>query len=526
MHFHYYLLERLAKELPLGEQVCACFSQGKNELILEWDSYYLRIGCHTPLTYIIPVHNFARARKNVVNLFPEILGKRLLSIEAIKYERILIFHFEEACDLVVKLHGARANVMAYHQGQWIESFNQNRKEPATLDFSPGPFYSSALPETCSQEEILPLLKSISPIFEKKFATRIYRKMKEGLTLPLAFEWVKKEAQAPPYYLSKESKGIQFFLFEPPQSAQSLSFPDAQSALKQFLSLHFQFSNYQRQYKALSKVLGDPFKKQKKALNSYTRSVDRLQQERSPEELGHILMANLHRVEPGQKEIECEDYYQGGTIRIKLNPKLSPQDNAQRYYTKYKDQKSRLKYLETELSKIQESYRKAKADWERLQELPIPDKLAFGPTGFDRAAIQRIKELTKREVPKAPLRIAPFRRFEHMGYEVFVGKNGKNNDELSFKFAAKEDIWLHAKDVAGSHVIIRQKAGRDLPGPVLEFAASLAAYFSKSKNDTVVPVIYTPRKYVRKRKGDPPGKVVLNREDVILVEPLRKEEVRA
>ena len=342
----------------------------------------------------------------------------------------------------------------------------------------------------------------------------------------AFTEVNEEAQVPPYFIYKGPKGVQFSLFEPPQHTHALSFPDARSALQKFLSLHFQFSTYTRQYKVLAKSLGDPYKKQRKAFNSFTQSIEQLQQERSPEELGHILMANLHRIQPGEKKIVCEDLYQGGTISIKLDPKLSPQDNAQRYYAKHKKQKVRLVYLETELAKIEQGLAKVEAEWKGFQQLPSPQELKLTPEGIDRDAYLRLKALVKQEAPQKQQNLPPFRRFSHMGYDIFVGKNGKNNDELSFKFATKDDTWLHAKDVAGSHVVIRHQAGKDMPKPVLEFAASLAAYFSKSKNDTVVPVIYTPRKYIRKRKGDPPGKVVLNREEVILVEPLRKDEVRA
>ena len=100
----------------------------------------------------------------------------------------------------------------------------------------------------------------------------------------------------------------------------------------------------------------------------------------------------------------------------------------------------------------------------------------------------------------------------------VGKNARYNDELTLKVANKNDLWLHAKDVAGSHVVIRDQAGKKIPREVLEAAAQLAAWYSKRKTDSLCPVIYTPKKYIRKRKGDPPGAVVVEKEDVIMVVP--------
>ena len=526
MHYHYYLLRQLAQELPVGERVQACFSQERNELIVEFDSFFLRIGCHTPLTYIVPVHRFSRARKNVVNLFGDLCGKKVLSYEVIPHDRVLLIHLEQDYKWVVKLHGQRANVILYKQDQWVESFNQNREEDQILNLIPGPYVELQLPSTCEQDQILPLIRSISPIYEKQFASRIHHHMEKGESLPTAFDLVVTEAQGPPYFVAKGSRGIKFSLFPPTQQDQVLSYATAIEALQQFLRLQFQYSTYQKQYKLLSKRIGEPYKKQKKVYTSFTRSIDSLKNERSPEELGHILMANLHHIKLGDKLAVLEDFYQEGKVKIKLDPKLSPQDNAQRYYIKHKERKTRLVYLEGELAKITQNFAKAEEVWKRFEQLPKPEELELGPEGLDREAQQALKQFFKAETPKKAQNKPPFRRFECRGYEIFVGKNGKNNDELSFKFAAKDDIWLHAKDVAGSHVVIRQKAGKDLPRPVLEFAASLAAYFSKSKTDSVVPVIYTPRKYIRKRKGDAPGKVVVNRESVVLVEPLRKEEVMA
>ena len=104
------------------------------------------------------------------------------------------------------------------------------------------------------------------------------------------------------------------------------------------------------------------------------------------------------------------------------------------------------------------------------------------------------------------------------FRIWVGKDAASNDELTLKYAHKEDLWLHAKDVAGAHVIIKFQAGKKFPKDVVERAAELAAYNSKRKNDTLCPVAFTPKKFVRKRKGDPPGAVVVEREEVMMVVP--------
>ncbi len=103
-------------------------------------------------------------------------------------------------------------------------------------------------------------------------------------------------------------------------------------------------------------------------------------------------------------------------------------------------------------------------------------------------------------------------------EILIGKNARNNDLLTQRYARKEDLWLHARDVSGSHVVIRRQAGKKFPVNVIEKAAGIAAYYSKRKNDTLCPVIVTPKKYVRKTKDLLEGQVIVDKEEVVLIEP--------
>ena len=122
--------------------------------------------------------------------------------------------------------------------------------------------------------------------------------------------------------------------------------------------------------------------------------------------------------------------------------------------------------------------------------------------------------SKESPPETPR----FKMYEHMGFRILVGRNAKNNDELTFQYGYKEDLWLHAKDVKGSHVLIKYQSGQNFPKPVIRYAAELAGYYSGNKNANTCPVIYTPRKYVRKSKGLPAGAVMVDKEEIIFVNP--------
>jgi predicted ribosome quality control (RQC) complex YloA/Tae2 family protein len=119
---------------------------------------------------------------------------------------------------------------------------------------------------------------------------------------------------------------------------------------------------------------------------------------------------------------------------------------------------------------------------------------------------------------------PYKQFETEGFEIWVGKSAKANDELLRRYTWKDDLWLHAKDVAGSHVIIKTQSGMTPTKSVLERAAALAAHYSKNKTSSLAAVMYTPCKYVRKVKGSPSGAVMVDREKVILIKPEGPEEI--
>ncbi|MCS7074658.1 MAG: NFACT RNA binding domain-containing protein, partial [Bacteroidia bacterium] len=244
------------------------------------------------------------------------------------------------------------------------------------------------------------------------------------------------------------------------------------------------------------------------VESYIQSINQWEQTRNPEEIGHLLMANLHQIPPQATEIEVEDFYRNQQkLTIKLNPDLTPQQNAELYYKKQKERKQELAHLEQLLE----------------QAMGNHERLSKGLTELTNIANQRelnkfVKQNTALWQKAEGDEQLPFRVFEKLGYQIMVGKNAQSNDTLTVSYAKKDDLWLHAKDVSGSHVVIRKKDAHSIPKPVIEYAAGLAAYYSKYRRQKWVAVSYTPRKYVRKNKQLAPGQVIIDREEVIFVSP--------
>lgn len=529
MHFHYYTLRHLGPYLEAqhrGEQVVEVFSQNKNELVIELGSGFLRVGCHTPLTYIVPVQEFARARKNVVELFPEIHGRTVTGCRVLAYERVLILDLDGGFDLVFKMHAAGANVLLRKGGEVLRLFINRHEADLAYEESPGVYHPEALhPEAEPVDEfaVLQALRAVSPIYEKQFAHRVWCGMEKGLSFAASHQQVMQEVDNEVFFIQKEAQRVRFLPFDPEGDMPVARVRGIAEALNLYLRSHFQYGHYLRQYKHLHLEVRKPLEKYRKIFAAYRNNVAQLETERNPEEIGHLLMANLHALSSGLKSAELEDFYHSGMIEIKLKPELNPQENAARYYEKSRQRKGKLSYLQGQLVEIEAKLLAAEAEAERFERIPEPGALTFTDQGFDYEQLKLIRKASRQqteEQQESEAGKSPFRTFEKDGYRIFVGKSARNNDELSFHFASKDDLWLHAKDVAGSHVIIRQRAGQNIPTPVLEYAAGLAAWFSKRKNDGLVPVQYTLRKYIRKRKGDAPGKVAVDRESVIMAEPVK------
>jgi predicted ribosome quality control (RQC) complex YloA/Tae2 family protein len=236
-----------------------------------------------------------------------------------------------------------------------------------------------------------------------------------------------------------------------------------------------------------------------------RSLETIKNKRSYSQIGDLIMANLHSIHNGVSKIEVFDFYNNSKISLKLRTDLNPQQNATLYYQKSKNEVKELDFKQKAFEEVNAQIDKLIQKLEQLIEADNTKALR----SFDKTAV---------EIANTKLKALPYRIYKLDEFEILVGKNAKANDELLSKFTSKNDTWLHAKDVSGSHVIIKNPGAKPIPVNILEQVASLAAWYSKSKTNSLSPVIYTLRKYVRKMKGAPAGKVIVEREKTLLVEP--------
>ena len=234
------------------------------------------------------------------------------------------------------------------------------------------------------------------------------------------------------------------------------------------------------------------------------------------QLGDILTANIHKIVKGQTLVEVEDFYdeEMKLIQVPLSPLLSPQQNAAKFYKDYARMKTAEKELtkqiqlgETELSYLKsvlEALNRADSD-QALEE--IKQELQTG--GYLKADNSK-KRMKAGKLP--PL------RFESTdGFPIYVGRNNQQNEELTFKSARKDDIWLHASKVHGSHVIIAC-AGASVPDDTITQAAQLAAHYAETMGGQNIPVDVTPVRQVKKLPGGKPGMVIYHTYKTVIVNP--------
>lgn len=237
--------------------------------------------------------------------------------------------------------------------------------------------------------------------------------------------------------------------------------------------------------------------------------------------GELLTANLYRMKTGLREVSLENYYDPSCphVVIPLDPQLTPLENSRVYFKKYVKAKNTRVAVESRLSLaleelgylegIKTSLEQAGTQAE-LEEI----RLELTEQGYLKAPVTRPGKKENKKERHIP-RPHAFRSSD--GFSIFVGKNNKQNDYLTLKMAAQDDLWLHAREIHGAHVIVRAE-GREIPARTLDEAAGLAAFFSKGRSSTKVPVDYTLVKYVHKPRGARPGMVIYENQKTIMAVP--------
>lgn len=257
-------------------------------------------------------------------------------------------------------------------------------------------------------------------------------------------------------------------------------------------------------KALTKML--------RRIQAWREDVTKAAAYRNYARYGELIKANLKAITPGTESISLVDYYDPSLpeVTLPLDPTKSALHNMNEYFKKYRKHLAAERELYPRIARAEQEMDAVRREITSIEEgtwtppLPSGSALPAGHADSRSPSVQR--------------RRGPFRRFLSAdGLPIFVGRNARENDELTFRLAKSDDLWLHARGTPGSHVVVRLAKGADPPPETLRDAATLALLYSDLKKSGKGEVIYTRRKWVKAAKGQAPGAVVVTHEQSIHVQ---------
>lgn len=273
-------------------------------------------------------------------------------------------------------------------------------------------------------------------------------------------------------------------------------------LEHFYAARDTYTRIRQKSSDLRRIVATALERERKKYQLQARQLQDTEKREKYKVYGELLNTYGYGLEEGAKSLEALNYYTNETVRIPLDPQLSPSENAKKYFDKY----SKLKRTNEALSGLTVE---TKAEIEHLESIAASLDIAINEDDL----VQIKEELTeygyirrKGHEKKPKIKSRPFHYRSSDGFDIYIGKNNYQNEELTFKLANGGDWWFHAKKTPGSHVIVKTN-GMELPDKTFEEAAMLAGYYSQGRDSEKIEIDYLQRKNVKKPNGSAPGFVV-------------------
>ncbi|GAA0331353.1 tRNA modification protein RqcH [Bacillus carboniphilus] len=370
------------------------------------------------------------------------------------------------------------------------------------------------------QQMVQKFEGLSPLIAKEIISRI--PLANRATVPNMFVEVMKPIRDHAYQPSiMEGDQKEAFYMIPLQhiSTEIKSFSTLSELLDRYYFGKAERDRIKQVASDLERTLQQEKRKNENKIEKLQQTLEDAKQADKYQLYGELLTANLYRVTKGMEEVEVENYYSedAETIVISLNPNKSPSENAQGYYAKYQKMKNAIVVVQEQIEQTKEEIEYLEVLMQQLDNASPKDveeiREELVEEGYIKARASKGKKKNKPQTPTLELYKATD------GTDILVGKNNKQNDYLTNRVAKKDEIWLHTKDIPGSHVVIRSLEPSE--ETILE-AATLAAYFSKARSSSSVPVDFTKVRHVKKPSGAKPGFVIYEQQQTVYVTP--KEEL--
>ncbi|WP_397537458.1 NFACT family protein [Rummeliibacillus pycnus] len=363
------------------------------------------------------------------------------------------------------------------------------------------------------QEIVQHFTGFSPLHANEFLYRVKEGSKHEIDLFPVFIEEFNNGGSQPTYIEVNGKTQFSPVVLSHLEGKPTTYPTLSTLLDRVFFARAERDRVKQQAGDLERWLQNEINKLKLKLKKLQKDLNQASKLDQYQLFGELLMANLYNFEKGQKDITVVNYYDENSaeVNIPLSERKTPIENAQSYYTKYNKAKNALIMVKQQIDKTNEDLTYFEMLSQQVQQASPHDieeiREELAEQGFMKMrASKRRKKTTKP---------APEEFISTTGTRISVGKNNKQNDYLTFKIARKSEIWLHTKDIPGSHVVIHNS---DPDEQTLREAATLSAYFSKARDSSSVPVDYTEIRQVKKPSGAKPGFVIYFEQKTIYVTP--------
>ncbi len=549
------LVKQLSDELT-GARISKIIQPERDALLLTCKSpkgqrrVYLSSSASLPLAYITDKNRQAPATApNFCMLLRKHIGNgRIVSITQPSLERIINFeveHYDEMGDLkrkilVLELMGKHSNlIFCNDEGMILDAIKHISAQTSSVrEVLPGRMYF--IPQTMEKKDPLhieentfkelikgkamPLsnaiytsLTGLSPVMAEELcfrssldpgrsATALTPNELEHLfhTFDRLMEDVKDGKYTPNIVFDPAGEPVEFAalpltMYDDYEAAEYESISEI---LEQYFALKDTVTRIRQKSSDLRRIVGTASDRTRKKLALQEKQLKDTEKREKYRLYGELLHTYGYGASPGDKSIEVINYYTNEPVKIPLDATLSAAENAKRYFDKYSKQKRTYEALSAQVEETRQ-------DLAHLESIQTFLEMALGEEDL----VQVREELTdagylRRHYTGKKVKITskPYHYQNPDGYDIYVGKNNFQNDELTFKFASGGDWWFHAKGTPGSHVVLKSK-GTEIPDSAFEDAARLAAYYSKNRAAEKVEIDYVQKKEVKKPGGAKPGFVV-------------------
>lgn len=458
-------------------------------------------------------------KRNALTFFESCYGSLVIDVDIAENDRWLTIGLENDHHLVFRLFSHKANVLLIHKQVVTDTF-KDHDEVGNSTPEPRP---ALLFENSTVRKVKDLILQLNPMFPREeldlFIALNQLEEKNSEEIKALVKQVHESLldDAQPRLLRSGELTLMPENLLP--TGTEKTFDSVNDLIAFRYKTHSKRTRVRQQKGPLLKDISRKLKRVRSSLKQLEKADDGLEKAERYEQIGHILMANAHLETEGAEELRLTDLFNEGTeVNILIDPRKTISANAEEYYRRsrqslqsYEQAVKRVPQLEQEL----EEYQRLSAELGQIHDL-------FRLQEWVENNQQALADVRSDSGSSGDQTGSPFHILREQGKEIWIGKNAHSNDKL-LRSAHKEDIWLHARGVPGSHVVIRMANNKEMPGKEwITKAASYAAFYSKAKGSALVPVIYTKCKFVRKPKGAAPGAVLVQKENVEMAEPFKPD----